>query len=488
MKKWWILTLALALFTSSFAQNLSAVYEKKVFCTDQLEPYVQLSFFVRGSSLIYQQNEDKSYSAQVRITIKIYEDTTVINTFDHILASDKFTDNIASTKPNFADIRNMKIPSEGIYTLSVSMKDVHDTLPASEILETFNVYYSPESVSISEISLLNSLEKTTDDDIFNKYGYSTFPLFYGNVGEDMANLPFFFEIYNTDRVMGEGKSFVLKLYVEDDMTRTLALPSLYSEVAQTTGRVKVILNQLGIFQLPSGNYNLVAEVWSDTLLMARERAFFKRTNPKVKFEIEDYQNVNIANAFMDSIVVDTPMFYQYLSYLYPIATPIEKEFINGKLEHFPIDNLKRYFYSFWLSRSPDNPQLAWKEYLKMVNYVNEAFGDKINKGYRTDRGRVYLQYGPPDNYQEVPYDSHSYPYEIWHYYQMRDQNNVKFVFYNPDLVTNDYELLHSDKYGEIKDPFWQIKLSNRKKPIYDLDNREPDDYWGGSIKEDWRYH
>ncbi len=487
MRKILFFTLVLFALLNSYGQKLSAIYEKKVYSTDKLEPYVQVNFFIRGSSVIYEKNEDNTYSAQVRVTLNVYEDTTVIRSFDHILSSEKFTDSNPENKPNFADIRNIQIPKEGVFTLSVAMSDVHDTLPPSEVLETFSTYFSEDAVSISEISLLESFEKSGEENLFSKYGYNTFPIFYGRVPESMLNLPFYFEIYNTDKVIGANESYILKLYVEDDMTRQLALPSLYHEAPMSGEPISVVINQLSIMQLPSGNYNLVAEVWDDSLLMARERAFFQRTNPKVSFNIDSYQNIATTNTFVDAIT-DSTLLYQYLSYLYPIASPMEKEFINSNLQRFPVDNLKRYFYSFWLSRNPDFPEKEWAAYLRQVEYVNKTFSTSIFAGYRTDRGRVFLQYGPPDDYMETPYDSHSYPYEIWHYYQMRDQSNVKFVFYNPDLVTDDFELLHSDKYGEPKDPYWQLKISNRKQPVFDVDKKTPDDYWGGSIKDDWRYH
>ncbi len=47
----------------------------------------------------------------------------------------------------------------------------------------------------------------------------------------------------------------------------------------------------------------------------------------------------------------------------------------------------------------------------------------------------------------------SYPYEIWEYYHLADgEVDKKFVFYDRELVGNNYELLHSDARGEIQKP------------------------------------
>jgi hypothetical protein len=40
-------------------------------------------------------------------------------------------------------------------------------------------------------------------------------------------------------------------------------------------------------------------------------------------------------------------------------------------------------------------------------------------------------------------------------------NNKRFVFYNRDLSTNDYELLHSDMTGEKYNRQWDLDLHSR---------------------------
>ncbi len=487
MKKIIVLLLALLFSVTSFAQGLSAVYDYKMYCTDQLEPYMQVNFFINGTSVIYQKNDEGKYAAQVNISVKLYEDTTVISHYEHILLSEAFDDSIAANKPSFADIKNFKIPGNGRYILFVSMRDVNDTLPPSELAEYVSAHTFEDAITISDITILSTLEKAEPGDLFNKYGYNTFPVFFGDVPEEMATLPFYFEIYNADKVIGKDKSCLLKIYVEDDYTRQLALPSLYTESGITAEKVKVVVNQLGIFQLPSGKYNLVAEVWDDTLLMARSRESFVRDNPRADFNIDSYQSVDITGTFVDQFT-DSATFYQNVAYLYPIASPNERNFFDSKLAKTSFDKLRRYFYSFWLTRDPDAPEAAWNRYYKNVQYVNNTFGGAIFQGYRTDRGRVFLQYGAPDDYTEYPYDSHSYPYEIWHYYHLESQTNVKFVFYNPDLVSKDYELIHSNKYGELQDPFWQLRVANRKDPIFNFDNPTPGNYWGGSVQDAWKYH
>ncbi len=52
--------------------------------------------------------------------------------------------------------------------------------------------------------------------------------------------------------------------------------------------------------------------------------------------------------------------------------------------------------------------------------------------------------------------------EIWQYYNLPDgQRNKKFVFYTIDIVTNDFQLVHSDAIGETSNYRWQVEIYKR---------------------------
>ena len=87
-----------------------------------------------------------------------------------------------------------------------------------------------------------------------------------------------------------------------------------------------------------------------------------------------------------------------------------------------------------------------------------SFQTTAYPGYRTDRGYVFLKYGQPDKIVEVPDEPAARPYTIWHYYQVANQRDKKFVFMAPDRSTNDYQLIHSNMVGEINNPRWPLEI------------------------------
>ena len=486
MKKIKIFTLIFLIGTSAFAQKLSVLIDYKSFYSISNGPYLEISSIVNGQTVTYLPNTEGKYQAEVHITLQAFQSDSLINKLDYILVSEPFDDDITTTKPSFGDIKNLPLPN-GEYLLQFAVQDVYTDANPIYYTDIVVLNYPENEVSISEISVYRSMNRETQGDIFDKYGFSLEPLYYGYVPESMYTLPFSCEIYNTKNV-AENETVTIQSYITCFENNLMPYPEARYITKAKAKEVVVAIGEIGIFKLPSGNYNLVVDVFSkDSTLLATNSCFFQRSNPSLTLNAVDFETINIEKTFVDRIK-DSAQIVEYVKYLYPISTPVEKNFYSTNVKKIPPETLKKFFYSFWLKRDANNPEKAWLEYLEKVKHVNNAFGCKLVPGYRTDRGRVYLQYGPPNSIFESPYDSHSYPYEIWHYYYCVDQSNVKFVFYNTDMITNDYELLHSDKRGEIQDSFWKIKVTQRKTPSFNLDQRTPEDYFGGNPKDDWFYH
>lgn len=82
--------------------------------------------------------------------------------------------------------------------------------------------------------------------------------------------------------------------------------------------------------------------------------------------------------------------------------------------------------SFWTSKDP-TPQTEYNEelesYFAKIAYCekNFSYGDR---GYLSDRAKVYMELGPPDDVEEHPFEMNTFPYVIWTY----NLNNLELVF------------------------------------------------------------
>jgi GWxTD domain-containing protein len=91
-------------------------------------------------------------------------------------------------------------------------------------------------------------------------------------------------------------------------------------------------------------------------------------------------------------------------------------------------------------------------YLQRVVAAGQRFRSMNRDGWRTDRGRVLVVYGEPDEIERFPTSSESKPHEIWHYYAI--ENGVEFDFVDRSGF-GDYQLVNSTKRGELRDDDWQ---------------------------------
>ena len=120
---------------------------------------------------------------------------------------------------------------------------------------------------------------------------------------------------------------------------------------------------------------------------------------------------------------------------------------------------KRIFMmNFWNNRDiDDDPNInIYKEKFRAgVKYINMTYRTGQKEGWRTDRGRVYLVYGQPDEIERHPSDMDTKPYEIW-YYNSLDGGSI-FIFIDRSSM-GDYILVHSTFRNELSDYNWENKL------------------------------
>ena len=108
---------------------------------------------------------------------------------------------------------------------------------------------------------------------------------------------------------------------------------------------------------------------------------------------------------------------------------------------------EQFIEAFWLRRSanPDLPENDFKEeHYRRIAYANEHFASGI-PGWKTDRGRIYIIWGKPDEIESHPtggtYDrpmeegggsTTTYPWERWRYRYLEGiQENVELEFVDP---------------------------------------------------------
>ncbi len=123
-----------------------------------------------------------------------------------------------------------------------------------------------------------------------------------------------------------------------------------------------------------------------------------------------------------------------------ILTYIAEPWEIDSLENAPDSLRQKEWDEFWKRRdpTPGTPENEFmEEYLERVKYANAHFSYGSIPGYKTDRGMIYIKYGPPDDIEQHPFELDSPPYEVWRYYSQ----NLVFIFVDKSGV-GDYELVY----------------------------------------------
>ena len=121
------------------------------------------------------------------------------------------------------------------------------------------------------------------------------------------------------------------------------------------------------------------------------------------------------------------------------------------------DERENFIESFWLRRdpTPDTMENEFKEeHYRRIAYANDRFPSGI-PGWKTDRGRIYITFGPPDEIDSHPsggtYDrpedegggsTSTFPFEIWRYRYIEGEGlgtNVEIEFVDTTM-TGEYHI------------------------------------------------
>jgi GWxTD domain-containing protein len=116
---------------------------------------------------------------------------------------------------------------------------------------------------------------------------------------------------------------------------------------------------------------------------------------------------------------------------------------------------EQFIEQFWLRRNPDPESFDndyREEHYRRIAYANQHFASGI-PGWKADRGRTYIMWGPPDEIEAHPSGGHyerpieegggstsTFPFEVWRYRYIEGVGqNIELEFVDPTL-TGEYRL------------------------------------------------
>ena len=281
---------------------------------------------------------------------------------------------------------------------------------------------------------------------------------------DANKLYLSFELNRTDS--SKLSSFVFLEIKKKSLQQFRLRPIISKKILLSERAVYIDSLDLADSLFASGNFDLIVSYMYDSMkvLDVKKIAFqlLKNSNTILKddfFSVDSDRisnNINIESTFVSKYTID--QIKKNNLALLPLAQGIESKVIKELSTSDDLLVQKRFFFNFWYNRNPSDPEKAWNEYTEKLNYVAKKYGSASTPGYATDRGRIYIQYGVPDRLIRVVNEKGALPYEVWFYYRSGLKHNVKFLFFQPGMLSNEMILLQSNQEEEIINPYWKEML------------------------------
>jgi GWxTD domain-containing protein len=440
-----ILTLVLCILTQGMAQTVAPSQPMRIavdvarFRGDSGKVYVELYYAVPQQALTYTQ-DSAGYRAGADVTLILTRpDSTVLA--DRWLVPHRRT-----SQPEPGEGMNLVglyplMLGGGEYRVRVIARDA--AAPARRDSVDFRLpvkALDPAKVVLSDIELAAVIRAGKEGAQFYKNTLEVVPNVESVTGE--ARSPWLYaEAYGL--TSGADRSdYTVRLTVLDALGKELIARE---KTRRRNAESSVLVDNVTVDSLHSGTYTVVmALLDSSRKVMTSAGKKFYVFNPKLGVDssllVGDAQVAMSAFSRMDEKELDRE--FAWLRYHASDGEKAQYASISGT------DAKRKFLLDFWSRRSPDSRAAV----LERVAYANSTFRTLRKEGYLTERGRVYITYGPPDDIDRHPNEAETRPLEIWTYNAI--QSGVIFVFVQRQMG-GDLDLVHSTHRNELQDENWE---------------------------------
>ncbi|MDA0710317.1 MAG: GWxTD domain-containing protein [bacterium] len=294
--------------------------------------------------------------------------------------------------------------------------------------------FEQDGLIFSDIVLAGEIKSSENDGRFVRYNWEVVP----NVTRRYLvekDIPLYFELYNLKLSENPDRnSFVVEYSLTD--STGLAIKKFPPKRYLTVGTGAVQTMELSTEDIKPGVY------WVQ--VAAFDRAGKRGANQRRRLVLASLKEPTPEMSDEDASQL------RYYKDIRNVANAKELKQYEGLPESAQMNFLRQ----FWKAQDPTpgtpvNERLI--QHLQRMNYVETHFSrSNREEPVDTDRGRVYIKYGPPDDIDRVSSSAEEKASEVWHY------GRHQFIFRDSNGL-GVYRLVHSTYPGEIYNPEWQLQ-------------------------------
>ncbi len=456
----WIAAFLAALLcgsTAASAQNLNVNFDFSTFRYDTSRTYMELYYSFALANLKLSK-EDSLFSDTLLFHIGMTAIGSDSGNFGQSWAIPVAAHDTSSKDLTHAFVGQIGLAVRpGNYIMRLTAIDGNDTVHVDTVSGRVLIpKYSFKKLETSDVELCSKITQPPPGkhSIFYKNTYDVVPNPKGVFGAGLPIIYYYVEVYNIPDSPGDSL-FTIGYQVRDSYGQVKKNETI---TRKKFGDTSVEVGTVNGSNLKTGAYTFVFTVADSA---AKQYATITRKffvyNPGLG--PPENAGTNLSGSSMLGTVFATMGMEQIdkeFSEASYIATTREKQ------EFKQLQSLaakRQFLYDFWQKRNTDpvlNSNKYRLEYLKRVAYANDHFTVGGMPGWRSDRGRVYIIYGPPDQIDRHPNQSNAKPYQIWYYNSI--QGGVSFDFIDRTGF-GEYTLVNSTARNEIHNDNWQQYLT-----------------------------
>jgi GWxTD domain-containing protein len=178
-------------------------------------------------------------------------------------------------------------------------------------------------------------------------------------------------------------------------------------------------------ELATGVHEAVVAHSAEPVVVRPSRSDLFLGNYVFEVELEDGRSRWRADRSFEVEESGPPRGREFDRMLEPLSYVATAEEIDA-LKAVPVERQDEAWEEFWKKRDPTPETVrneAMLEFFRRVRYADTHF-QGFGAGWRSDMGRVYIRYGPPDHVETRPASASNVQTEIWYY----NQPYRRFVF------------------------------------------------------------
>lgn len=417
------------------------------FSANDSSAYVEIYLSVFQGNLRYAPAANGQLTASFTTKLELLQNGAAIREQSHSYQNSTQDTSAFSHYNRFVDIYKYEIPF-GIYQAKVQLVDNNTQQKVEYLLDV--IAASPQAnLYFSDVELCTELKKDTTRSMFHKNQLKVVPN-PSSVYDVLQPMLYFYVELNKLPFSGAEKRFYEFEYfitsVQGDTVKKKA-----AQKKEIFADTQVEAGGLNVMSLPQNDYFLNVKA-SDLLSgnSATARRKFRVYKPSRKDSVASETRLpEVANVYMTFTKEQLVLEFNMSKYI--ASRPEEKVFKNLENE----EAMRKFLTQFWNTRDQQahlSFGVSRQRYMRLVEFANENFTSLGRKGWQTDRGRVILLYGEPDEYERYPSSMDRLPYQIWRYHNL--EGGAFFVFADLNGF-GEYQLIHSSYRSELQNPEWQ---------------------------------